>query len=276
MLNAAAVDAPEPAPVWTCSLFSWARAQEWRRRSQGALLRNHQAVSTVSAPARSSWPGVRRSPQAWGRSHTGFTCISLKTDSVVAVGLCSEGTSVRLVLLLSHWVTCLFFVGWKESRCVPHVVLLRATRGPVTDAWPGLGHVAGSPWLGGVCVGPRQLSGGCYRTGGAGAHRPRQSWGSAGRRVWGQKELPGKEGSPEGCVSPGYPSPGFSKQSGGQRAMGRGGADWVRWAGWAGGRSAGEGGPPSVATTPLPSRPPELPHQQPCLEEQGCRPQDPV
>lgn len=220
-------------------------------------------TSTVLA----AW--VRRSPQAWGRSHTGFTYISLKTDSVVAIGLCSEGTSVRMVLLLSHWVTCLFFVGWKESR-------VRAARGPVTDAWPGLGRVAGSPWLGGVCVGPRQLSGGCYGTGGAGAHRPRQSWGSAGRRVWGQKELPGKEGSPEGCVSPGYPSPGFSKRSGGQRAMGRSGADWVRWAGWAGGRSAGEGGPPSVATTPLPSRPPELPHQQPCLEEQGCRPQDPV
>lgn len=166
-----------------------------------------------------------RSLQAWGRSHKAFTCTSLKTDGAVAVGLCSEGAWVQTVPLLSATFPLgrLSFSHWLEESQVC------AARGPVTDTWPGRGRVAGSPRLGGVHVGPRQLPSGRHRTGGVGAHRPRQSWGLAGRRVWGQKELPWKEGSLEWYMSPGYPSPGFSRWSGVRRPLGRGGADWVRW-----------------------------------------------
>lgn len=60
VLNAAAVDAPEPAPMWTCFHFSWARAQEWRRGLRGSLLRNRWVVSTTSTLARSLRPGADR------------------------------------------------------------------------------------------------------------------------------------------------------------------------------------------------------------------------
>ena len=93
---------------------------------------NQHSVHTSTVLA--AW--FRWSPQAWSRSHTGFTCISLKTDSVVAVSLCSEGMSVRMVLLLSHWVTCLFLVGWKESR-------VRAACGPEQTPGPGWGVLQG-------------------------------------------------------------------------------------------------------------------------------------
>lgn len=269
VLSAAAVDPSKPAPAWTCSHFSRARAQEWWCGPQGSLLRNRRAVSTASgeegvaegprsraslthhpragrteAALLAAW--VRRSSQAWGRSYRGFTCISLKTDGAVATGLCSEGASVQTVPLLS--ATCplghLSFSHWlKESQVC-------AARGPVTDAWPGRGRVAGSLRLGGVHVGPRQLPSGRHRTGGVGAHRPRQSWGSAGRRVWGQKELPWKEGSLEGTRHQGIPAqdPPHGVASGSL---------------WAGVELTGSGG--WLGRWPLRWR-----------EEQGFRPQDPA
>lgn len=150
--------------------------------------------------------------------------------------------------------------GWEERVCRPpssgHPV-----RGPQAAFWWPLRESwwGGRPWT------------------------KAEPQGSAGGRVWGSEELPGKEGFPGGCTSLGYPSPGFSKRSGGCRPLGRGGAEQLRWAGWAGGRSIGGATrsvvgahPPSVAPTHLPSRPPELPHQRSRLEVWGCRPQPPV
>lgn len=87
VLNAAAVDAPEPAPLWTWLSLLLGTCPGVASQVAGLSPeepldgQHHVHTSTVLA----AWG--RPSPQAWGRSHTGFTCISPETDGVVDVCL---------------------------------------------------------------------------------------------------------------------------------------------------------------------------------------------